>query len=76
MNLWLLQRTDEPGWDEYLGFVICAETEDDARAWAATKKGDEGPQTWTDPSQSKIAFIGKPADGMVAGIVLESFQAG
>lgn len=34
MRLWLLKRTDQVGYDEYQGFVVRAETEEQARAVA------------------------------------------
>jgi hypothetical protein len=76
MNLWLIERADRFGWDEYLGFVICADSEARARAIAAAKHADEGASTWTDEAKSKVRYLGKPAEGLVEGIVLESFNAG
>ncbi len=75
MNLWLIERSDKHGWDEYLGFVICADSEARVRELAAAKHADEGAVTWTDEGKSKVRYIGKPADGLVEGIVLESFNA-
>jgi hypothetical protein len=37
MNLWLLSRTDQIGWDEYDSFVVRAENEQEARELASKK---------------------------------------
>ncbi len=75
MKLWLLMRTDRPGWDEFLGFVVRAEEEPEARRVASEfTYGDEGRRLWEDPSQVRCEYIGEGPG--VAGVVLESFQAG
>ena len=76
MKLWLLKRTTEdPGWDEYLGFVVRALDDEEARRIASEyTNGDEGKQTWMDPSQVRCEYLGEgPGDG---GVVLDSFMAG
>jgi hypothetical protein len=77
MNIYLLSRIDEEsiGWDEYIGFVIAANDEEQARSLASTYKyGDEGPQTWTDPSQSRCERVGS-SDAPDAYVILESYRA-
>jgi hypothetical protein len=71
MKLWLLLRTDRPGWDEYLGYVVRAETEELARTVAARNSGDEGRSPWMTTATCKEI----EAEG-IPGIILDSFNAG
>lgn len=77
MNLWLLKRTTEDtGYDEFLGFVVAAESEERCRALVSESSyGDEGKATWLDPSQSRATQIGTAAQAEER-IILDSFQAG
>lgn len=50
-KLWLLRPIkDHPLWDPWydtaFGFVVCAETEEEARYLASEGAGDEGSQAW------------------------------
>lgn len=83
MKLWLLRpcqyddRTDWTGpweafYDCHFGFVIRAETEEEARAMANTQAGDEG-KAWADPNLADCTELlpdGSP------GLVIEDFRAG
>jgi hypothetical protein len=73
MKLWLLERTDAIGWDEFNSFVVRAETEDDARGVAAINAGDEGPGIWRDPITATCVLLHRFGE---AGVVLGSFCAG
>ena len=68
MNLYLIERTDETGYDEYDAHVIAAESADEALAranfWAALK------------SPPTCQLIGVAAEDIQDGIVLSSFNAG
>ena len=61
MKLWLLKPSHllpddenpwEPWYDKAFGFVVRAETEEDARNYAAEYSGDEGVPSWTNPALS------------------------
>jgi len=72
VNLYLLTRADDAGYDEYVGFVVAAPSEGAARktvqSWAKEPEG-----TWS--REAKCARIGRAARG-VQGILLDSFRAG
>ena len=72
MKLWVLSRRDHCGYDEYDGFVVIAETETVARAFAASNAADEGGGTWLSDEHSSCTetTLGKP------GMILGSFNAG
>lgn len=75
MKLWLLCRhEDEPTWDVADGFVVRAETEEQARAIAAKRAGDEGSQVWLRYSAGstceELTADGEP------GIILRDYNAG
>lgn len=82
MKLWLLTpRTDlanqdnpwRSQYDKTFGHVVRAESEQDARRFAAIAAGDEGPAPWTTDRFSTCTEL--TADGE-AGIVLVDFRAG
>lgn len=73
LHLWLVQRTEHIGYDEYDAKLVRAPDRDSARRHAAHKAGDEGAGAWLDPARSKVTRVredGKP------GVILESFNAG
>lgn len=70
LKLWLLDRLDEEGWDEYLGFVIRAESETSARRVAVLASG-EG--RWEDRTVTSCVELTQAG---AQGVVLESFHAG
>lgn len=77
MTLYLLTRTDEVDYDEYIGFVIRAESEEQARGLARTKNDAEderfgsGPY-W--PAEELVKCELLTSDGESA-ILLSSFRA-
>lgn len=73
VNMYLLQRIGDIGYDEADGFVVAAKTDDDARQQAAERAGDEGGGTWLAPSLSTCEVIGS---GQQSGVFLRSFRAG
>lgn len=75
MKLWLLNRTDNIGYDEYAGYVIAAETENEARLIAAVNHADEGSEVWEGQLTCTAECIAD-ATNREAGIILESFNAG
>ena len=73
MKLWLLERGFDGTYDANCGFVIRAETEQEARALGEKQSGDEPDGCWLDPKESKCSELlpdGEP------GIVLTDFVAG
>lgn len=75
MKLYLLRRMDSVGYDEYIGFVVSADNETEAREIASEQFADEGKDKWhsqLDVSATLIALNSTQPKG----IVLESFNAG
>lgn len=73
MKLWLLERIDKSGWDITIGWVICAESELDARLVAA-KEDIDGTAVWGDPVASTCREIGRATTE--PGVVLKSVKHG
>ena len=74
-KLYLLKRMDSVGYDEYDGFVVAADTETEARDFAAKESADEGAGVWNsqlDCSCTLLALSSKHSKGIVLG----SFNAG
>lgn len=65
MNLYTVSRTDEVDWDEYYGFVVAAENEDQALQFAKKE---------TDIGEFKVEQI--ILEEVKAGIILSDFNAG
>lgn len=74
MNLYLVQRTDMVGYDEYSAVVVAAPDEDTAAlveagwGWATNGVNPRG-------LELRVDKIGRAAKG-VKGVVLASFHAG
>ena len=73
VNVYLLERAGDIGYDEAAGFVVAASTEADAREQAAERAGNEGGDTWLMPSLSTCEAIGPARQ---SGVILRSFRAG
>jgi hypothetical protein len=87
--LWLLELTEEGeerfGWDSADGFVVRAESEEEARKIAGENAGleewdfeknepvDRGPEFWGDPKMTTCVRVGNEGE---RGVVLESYRAG
>ena len=76
MNLYLLTRhaDDRCGYDEHLGFVICAEDPTAAREFAKMSAADEGKEAWDRADCLRIGVC--DAGVLKPGVVLGEFQAG
>lgn len=74
MNLWLLRRGDQAGYDQTHGVVVVAESPDQAREIAGGTPGEQPPSIWYLPA-TKIECIGTAAEGMTPGIVLSDFES-
>ena len=79
MKLWLLQRLDARfGYDETQGFVVVAETEDEARKIAQKNGGDEtawDSPFWTDSEMTTCREL-RAEHFPEAKIILRDFSAG
>lgn len=64
MNIYKVYRTDKVNWDEYDSAVVVAENEAQARELV--------PFNASDPETVKVEIV----DDTVAGVVVESFNAG
>ncbi len=61
-------------WDCAYGFMVRAETEEEARSMASAEAGDEGADSWTDSNFSTCEAV-SGAEGE-PGIVMTDFLAG
>lgn len=75
MNLYKLERKDNPGYDEYDGFVIAANDHDEARKLANGQSADEG-QIWDKLELVRCSRIGETTYFDRPHIILSSFCAG
>ena len=80
-KLWLLERTydDIFSYDENYGFVICANTEKQARKIASLESGDENDSKtitspWLRPEKSSCRQL--IAENEKIGLILRDFNAG
>lgn len=76
MKLWLIERLDDVGYDEYDGKVIAAPNAERVREIAALVVGDEGKSAWLSPERSQIEELGTALDAAFEGVVLASYRAG
>ncbi len=73
MNLYLLSQNVNDGYDTYDSCVVAAESSDEART-ITPSSGYKS--SWCSPDEVVVKFIGNAAEGVKAGIVLASFNAG
>ncbi len=64
--LWILKRTDIAGYDQYLGFVVRANTEEEARKIAK----EQACGMWGPATCEQLKENGE------SGVILEAFNAG
>ena len=74
MKLWILQPIEpwDPWYDRAFGFVVRAQTEQEARVLASTEAGDEGGSSWQD--EDKTTCYELTAEGFSC-VVLRDFWA-
>ena len=72
MNLYLITQNENITYDTYDSAVVAAADEETARHTMI----DDSPNTWALPQYVQVKLIGKALDGMEAGVVLASFNAG
>lgn len=87
MNIYLVERTDKVDYDQYIGFVCIAESENQARHMNPTYDGKFDNNLYynfnhpyitdwvQDPNSLKVVKIGK-ADFNQVKIILYSYNAG
>ncbi len=85
LRLYLVERTDTVGWDQFDSFVCVADSiesaqqinpSDSSSKWIDDKWTSDDYE-WTNPSTLKIAEIGLPSENLNNGdIVISSFNAG
>lgn len=79
MNLYLISQSKNNDYDTYDSAVVAADTEDAARN---THPGGQWPKEgrrnwdWTDPENVTVKLIGVAAEGVAAGVICASFNAG
>lgn len=81
MKIYLIERTDQAGYDEIESFVCVAESEDDAIS--AYPSGDfsvfhktKWSGEWIEKSHLKITDMGIAHDDQKRGVILASYNAG
>ena len=75
MNIYLLSRGGAWDYDEYDAFVVAATSDEEARLIASTDDRECG-NAWMDPNFASCELIGRACSGIIAGVVLGSFNAG
>lgn len=77
MNLYLLTRNDDVGWDEYISMVVAAPDEESARV--ISPRGQDyqiDDWDWAPPWLINVTLIGTAVPGVAKGPVHKSFKAG
>lgn len=74
IRLFLLERTDQIGYDETAGLVIAATSDAEAKQIANDRAGDEG-AVWALPSTT-CKRIGNAVGIKEPGVILVDFRAG
>lgn len=73
MNIYVVLRTDDVGFDESDGCVVAAIHVSDAIALAKTLRGDQDPSVW---DHASVQQVGPAITGAEEHIILSSFCAG
>jgi len=82
MKLYLVSQSENDNYDTFSSFVVCCETEEEARnthpGWGEDPwKDDFSHSTWCKlPSAAEVEYIGEAAEDLEKGIVCASFHAG
>jgi hypothetical protein len=78
MNIYLVERTDENGYDEFDSFVCIEETLEKARQTTPNDKGfDYHYNCWTHSIDNvKATKVGTALKGATKGIICSSYNAG
>lgn len=83
MKLFSVSQSINNDYDTYSSFIICCETEDEAKN-ASPRDGE--PVNWTDhwgtsswvksPKYVTVEYLGEAKEGLERGIICSSFHAG
>jgi hypothetical protein len=77
MNLYLLNRKDDCGYEEFDALVVAAESETDAVTIRPVNRDTtEAGSGWTTPENIAVKLIGVAAPGIERGVILESYIYG
>lgn len=78
MNLYLVSQAENDGYDTYDAFVVAAADEQSARETHPFGGGwEHAACTWaSSPDNVEVTLIGAAAEGVPAGVVLASYNAG
>ena len=73
MNIYLLNRTDKWGYDDFDSFVVVAESDEEAKN---LKLGYCDGSSWTTPDKIKVTLLGVASPNVIKGEILGSYNAG
>ena len=75
-HLYMLKQNDgdDIKYDIAVGFIIRAESHQQARKFASECCGDEGPRTWLNPEMSTCQRLKPESAGL--GVLMRDFRAG
>lgn len=76
MYLYLIERTDPVGYDEYDSFVVCAETVDDARKCIKPEWSADRIEVFQSEEHTRWIRLGEADSSTKEGVILGSFNAG
>ena len=77
MNLYLITQTVNNGYDTYDAFVVCAESEDDAKTIKGLNEKENPYEVWVwSIDDIEVKYLGKADDSIKKGEILGSFNAG
>lgn len=77
MKLYLLTQDENRVYDTYDSMVVAAESTEEARNIHPYGRGQWSSDVWaTNPSNVGVMYLGEAAEGVVAGRILGSFNAG
>ncbi len=75
MKLYLISQNVNNEYDTYDSFVVCAENEESAKI--VHPLDNERSSRWVkNPDDITVEYLGEAREGMVAGEILGSFNAG
>lgn len=72
MKLFKISQTFNTGYDTFDSAIVCAPCDEYARNIAPGSSRD----TWCAPERVTVEYIGEATEGVAAGVVLASFNAG
>jgi hypothetical protein len=79
-KLWLIERTDKWGYDDYDMAVVCAETEENAKLTHPDGESevirDDSYDSWAKYEEIKVSYLGEADESVGIGVVCASFNAG